>query len=231
MKHTPRRITTALFILTILCLPIAAQQKTITGKVVGVSDGDTITVLDSSKRQHKVRLEGIDAPESAQAFGQKSKQSLSHLIFGRTVMVTSSKTDRYGRTLGKVQLDGKNINYLQAMQGMAWFYRDYARDLSRDDAAAYEQAERTARAEKRSLWADPSPVPPWEFRRGKRELKVVATAPAATSGEVIGNKNSRIYHRPECPDYSKIAERNRVYFKTPAEAAKAGYRVAGNCPR
>jgi endonuclease YncB( thermonuclease family) len=231
MSQKERHVATALFILTLLLMPIAAQQKTITGKVVGVSDGDTITVLDGSKRQHKVRLEGIDAPESAQAFGQKSKQSLSDLVFGRIVTVTSSKTDRYGRTLGKVHLEGKNINYVQVMYGMAWCYRDYAKDLSRDDAAAYEQAEGAAKADKRGLWADPSPVAPWEFRRGKRMETVVITAPAATSGEVIGNKNSRIYHRPNCPDYRKVAERNRVIFGTPAEAEKAGYRVAGNCPR
>jgi endonuclease YncB( thermonuclease family) len=231
MRRKLRRITTALFILTVLCLPIAAQQKTITGKVVGVSDGDTITVLDGSKKQHKVRLEGIDAPESAQAFGQKSKQSLSDLVFGRTVTVTTSKTDRYGRALGKVALEGKNINYVQVMLGRAWFYRDYAKDLSRDDALAYEQAERTAKADNRGLWTDPSPVPPWEFRRGKREQKVDVTAPAGTSGEVIGNKNSRIYHRSDCPDYRKVSERNRVMFGTPAEAEKVGYRVARNCPR
>jgi endonuclease YncB( thermonuclease family) len=119
MRYTLRHVTTALFILTILLTPIAAQQKTITGKVVGVSDGDTITVLDDSKQQHKVRLEGIDAPESAQAFGTQAKKSLSDLVFGRTVTVASSKTDRYGRVLGKVQLEGKNINYVQALFGFA----------------------------------------------------------------------------------------------------------------
>jgi endonuclease YncB( thermonuclease family) len=231
MRKILRHINKAVFILTILLMPIAAQQKTITGKVVGVSDGDTITVLDGSKQQHKVRLEGIDAPESAQAFGQKSKQSLSDMVFGRNVTVVSSKTDRYGRALGKVTLEGKSINYVQVMYGMAWFYRAYSKDLSSEDAKAYEQAEQTARTDKRGLWADPSPVAPWEFRRGKREPKVVVTAPAATSGEVIGNKNSRIYHRPDCPDYRKVGERNRVIFGTPAEAEKAGYRVAGNCPR
>jgi len=92
----------------LLCLSAAAQPQPITGKVVGVSDGDTITVLDDQKRQHKIRLEGIDAPESNQDFGSRAKQSLSDLVFGKTVTVTSRKKDKYGRTLGKVTLDGKD---------------------------------------------------------------------------------------------------------------------------
>jgi endonuclease YncB( thermonuclease family) len=86
------------------------QPVTITGKVVGVSDGDTITILDSGNRQHKIRLEGIDAPESNQGYGSRAKQSLSDLVFGKTVTVTISKKDKYGRVLGKVTFDFKNIN-------------------------------------------------------------------------------------------------------------------------
>src|SRR5262245_3710588 len=99
-----------LLILMSLCLSVAAQPTTITGKVVGVADGDTITVLDASNTQHKIRLDGIDAPESAQDFGQRSKQSLSDMVFGKVVTVTSGKKDRYGRTVGKVTLDGRDIN-------------------------------------------------------------------------------------------------------------------------
>ncbi len=92
----------------LLCLSAAAQPQTITGKVVAIADGDTLTVLDASNKQHKVRLDGIDAPESSQDFGSSAKQRLSDLVFGKTVMVISSKKDRYGRTLGKVTLDGRN---------------------------------------------------------------------------------------------------------------------------
>jgi len=95
-----RQAVTAALLATLLCLSASAQQQTITGKVVGVSDGDTITVLDADKRQHKIRLEGIDAPESSQDYGSRAKQSLSDLVFGKTVTVTSSKRDRYGRVLG-----------------------------------------------------------------------------------------------------------------------------------
>jgi endonuclease YncB( thermonuclease family) len=112
------------------------QPQTITGKVVGVSDGDTITVLDASNTQHKIRLDGIDAPESAQDFGQRSKQSLSDLVFGKTVTITSGKKDRNGRTVGKVTLDGRDINLKQLNRGMAWFYRAYAKELSNNDATA-----------------------------------------------------------------------------------------------
>ena len=120
----------ALFMLLLL-LPVCGCAQTITGKVVGVSDGDTITVLDEQKRQHKVRLEGIDAPESSQDFGQRAKQSLSDLVFGKTVTVISSKKDKYGRTLGKVTLDGKDINQEQIDRGMAWFYRGVSGRVAR----------------------------------------------------------------------------------------------------
>src|SRR5215510_12762282 len=117
------------------------QPRTIIGKVVGVSDGDTITVLDEQKRQHKIRLDGIDAPESNQDYGSRAKQSLSDLVFGKTVTVISSKKDKYGRVLGKVTLDGKDINLEQINRGMAWFYTHYAAELNREDATAYGKAQ------------------------------------------------------------------------------------------
>src|SRR5262249_31168777 len=162
-----RQSVAAALLATLLCLSATAQQQTITGKVVGVSDGDTITVLDADNRQYRVRLLGIDAPESNQDFGSRAKQSLSDLVFGKTVTVTSLKRDRYGRVLGKVTLDGKNINLEQVNRGFAWFYVHYATELKPEDAKAYEQAEAQARKEKRGLWAAASPVPPWVFRRDR----------------------------------------------------------------
>jgi len=147
--------------------------------------------------------------------------------------VTSGKKDRYGRTVGKVMLDGRDINLEQLNRGLAWFYRAYAKELSRDDATAYEAAEERARREKRGLWADASPTPPWDFRRSGREAAVKAPGvkPTTTAtGPVIGNRNSMIYHLPSCPDYKKVSERNRVPFASEAEAMKAGYRKARNCP-
>jgi len=105
-----RQSASAALLAALLYLSASAQPQTITGKVVGVSDGDTITVLDADKRQHKIHLDGIDAPESNQDFGSRAKQSLSDLVFGKTVTVTSRKKDIYGRMLGTVTLDGKDIN-------------------------------------------------------------------------------------------------------------------------
>lgn len=169
MTDRSKQFVRALLVLMALCLPVAAQPQTITGKVVTVTDGDTITVLDADRLQNKIRLAGIDAPESGQAFGEKAKQSLSDLVFGKTVTVTSSKFDRYGRIVGKVALDGKDINLEQIRRGFAWFYRAYANELSTDDARAYDRAEASAKAERRGLWSDPSPVAPWEFRASRRK--------------------------------------------------------------
>lgn len=141
-----------------------ASAETITGRVVGVSDGDTITVLDASKAQHKIRLTGIDAPEKKQAFGQRSKESLSDLVYSQEVAVETAKVDRYGRELGKVIVGGMDANLEQIKRGLAWHYKAYQRDQSPADRATYAEAEEQARAGRKGLWADSQPVPPWEFR-------------------------------------------------------------------
>jgi endonuclease YncB( thermonuclease family) len=231
MRYSNRTIKAVLF-LSALLLSASAQPQTITGKVVGVSDGDTITVLDASNKEHKVRLLGIDAPESNQDFGSRAKQSRSDLVFGKTVTVTSEAKDMYGRVLGDVTLDGRNINLEQVRRGFAWFYRFYAKELRTEDVKAYDQAEAQARKEKRGLWAGPSPVPPWEFRQSGKAAKAPGAKPTTTAtGPIIGNRTSKIYHMSNCPDYNKVSERNRVPFKTEAEAQAAGYRKAKNCPQ
>lgn len=142
-----------------------AQAATYTGTVVGVSDGDTIKVLDGGRRQHRVRLAGIDAPEKAQAFGQRSKQSLSDLVYGRQVTIDTRKDDRYGREVGKVLVDGRDVNLEQLRRGMAWHYKAYEREQSAEDRAFYAAAEDRAREAKLGLWADPHAMAPWDFRR------------------------------------------------------------------
>ena len=94
-----------------------------TGNVVGVADGDTITVLNADKVQHKIRLTGIDAPEKKQPFGNRSKQSLSDMVFNKTVTVETDKRDSYGRELGKVLAGGKDMNLEQVRAGFAWHYK------------------------------------------------------------------------------------------------------------
>ncbi len=151
----------------LLALACTANAETITGLVVGIAEGDTITVLDAAKVQHKIRLSGIDAPEKKQAFGNRSKESLSALAFDKTVNVETSKRDRYGRQIGKVLVNGRDVNLVQVERGMAWFYRQYQREQSPNDQRLYETAEDAAKANKRGLWRDDAPVPPWEFRRNK----------------------------------------------------------------
>lgn len=153
-------ITLAALFLATIC-----QAGLISGRVVRVADGDTITVLDTSNVQHKIRLAGIDAPEKAQAYGERSRESLSDLVAGRTVIVETTKKDRYGRSVGKILLDGQDINLEQVRRGMAWFYRQYERELWPADRASYDAAEAEARQARRGLWADRAPVPPWDFRR------------------------------------------------------------------
>ncbi len=157
-------------IITILLLTLAltANAETITGRVVGVTDGDTITVLDADKVQHKIRLSGIDAPEKKQAFGNRSKESLSDLAFDKTVTVETDKRDKYGRQVGKVLVNGQDVNLVQVERGMAWFYRQYQREQSPNDQRLYEATEDAARADKRGLWRDADPVPPWVWRRAKK---------------------------------------------------------------
>lgn len=141
---------------------------TIEGRVVGVSDGDTITVLDSTKTQHKIRLAGIDAPESKQAFGQASKKHLSDLVFNRDVTLDCGKTDKYRREVCVVMLDGKDANLAQVTTGMAWWYRQYQKEQTAQQRGAYEAAEAAATAGKVGLWQDADPVPPWDWRHAKR---------------------------------------------------------------
>jgi endonuclease YncB( thermonuclease family) len=139
------------------------SDRKILGRVVSVADGDTITVLDENKTQIKVRLDAIDAPESGQSFGQAAKRALSEMVFGRDVVVIKKKEDRWGRTIGHVLIDGKDTNLLMLEAGMAWHYKQF--DQNRRLAAA----EREAREARRGLWQDSDPVPPWEWRRGRRE--------------------------------------------------------------
>ena len=160
-----------------LMFSIGALAETLTGRVVGVADGDTITVLDANREQHKIRLGGIDAPEKAQPFGQRSKESLSAMVFGKEVDVQWNKRDRYQRIVGKVWVQPVSCptcpktldaGLAQLTLGLAWWYRKYAKEQSPEDAGRYEFAEQEARAKRVGLWADGHALPPWEWRRGTR---------------------------------------------------------------
>lgn len=160
-----------LLAILVFLLVFSMPGKALEGRVVGVSDGDTLTLLDASNIQHKIRLAGIDAPEKTQAFGNRSKQSLSDMAFNRQATVETTKKDRYGRSVGKVLVDGKDLNLLQVERGMAWFYRAYESEQSPEDRANYAKAERRAKESGLGLWRDAEPEPPWNFRRSKRPSK------------------------------------------------------------
>lgn len=161
-----------LFLLAV-SLSTATLAETIEGRVVGVSDGDTITVLDQDRRKFKIRLGGIDAPEKKQAFGERSKQHLSRLVFNKEARIEWNKRDKYGRTIGKVWVApdscsncAKTVdaNLAQLRAGMAWWYRQYAKEQSVEDQQQYSKAESEAQNGRTGLWADPSPMQPWEWR-------------------------------------------------------------------
>jgi endonuclease YncB( thermonuclease family) len=140
----------------------ASPGDSITGKVVSIADGDTVTVLDQLDEQHRVRLFGIDAPEKSQAFGSRSKQNLADKVFGKMVRVDVVDIDRYGREVGRIYLGDRFINLEQVQDGCAWRYTQY--DRRREFAAA----EAGAREERRGLWSEAHPTPPWEYRREHR---------------------------------------------------------------
>ena len=128
-------------------------------RVVGISDGDTLTALRAGREKLKCRLYGIDAPEKKQAFGQASKLSLSEMSFGRTATIDVVGRDRYGRAICKIAVDGVDVNKQQIVRGMAWMYRRYAKDRTYSDAEVRAQSRRIG------IWRDNQPVPPWDFRR------------------------------------------------------------------
>lgn len=139
-------------------------ERTVVGKVVGVRDGDTATVLGENKVQYKFRFNGIDAPELKMDFGQKSKQNLSDLIFGKTVTVKFSKKDKYGRFVGNIYIGGKDVNLEQIKAGLAWHYKKYQDEQTEADRKLYSDAEIKAKEAKLGFWSLPNPTAPWEYR-------------------------------------------------------------------
>ena len=152
----------------VLALSFPARADSLTGRVVRVADGDTITVLDANNQQHKLRLSGIDAPEIKQAYGQASRKHLSALVAGKTVLAEWYKRDKYGRTVAKVLLDGQDVCLEQIKAGMAWHYKKYQQEQTPQDRAIYAVAEDEARSARRGLWKEADPMPPWEWRAAKR---------------------------------------------------------------
>ena len=164
-----KKLITIFFLLLISPLSFASHNQinpdneNIECKVVGISDGDTFSCLTAQKRLLKIRLSSIDAPEKSQSFGQKSKQKLSDLIFGKQVIVSIESKDKYERYIAEVfkPHDNYSVNYQMVFQGLAWSYDRYLKDN------AYKEAEILAKTNKIGLWSELNPINPEQYRHLK----------------------------------------------------------------
>ncbi|KAA2211609.1 nuclease [Pseudoroseomonas oryzae] len=188
-------------VLVLLLLSFPALAAELRGEVVGISDGDTLTLLTPDKRQVRVRLAEIDAPESRQPWGSRAQQALSALVFHQAVRVVVQDTDRYGRTVGTVWVGGRNANAEMVRQGQAWVYRQYLRDRS---LLALEDEAKQAR---RGLWALPEAerVPPWQWRR-QGQSSQPAPAPLPRASAVAGSAAFTCGGKRLCREMSSCAE-------------------------
>ena len=144
------------------------SAETLYGRVVGVADGDTLTLLDRDNRQHKIRISGIDAPEKGQPFGEVSRQNLARLVFDRNVRAECYKEDRYRRQVCRLFDGSRDVALAQLDAGLAWWFRRYAAEQPPQERAEYASAEDRARADAVGLWRDRDPVPPWEWRNVRK---------------------------------------------------------------
>ena len=150
--------------IVLMLLVFEVNAEVLNGTVVGISDGDTITVLDKLSIEHKVRLMGIDAPEKSQTFGNEAKQTLSNYIYKKEVSVEYKKLDKFKRIVGKVELDGQDICLKMIVDGMAWHYTDYEKEQTKTDRDLYREAEANARSGMIGLWHQANAIKPSEFR-------------------------------------------------------------------
>lgn len=149
-----------------LGLQVAVAAELV-GRVVAITDGDTLTILDAGRRQHKLRIAGIDAPEKRQPWSERSRQHLASLAFGKSALADCYKKS-YKRQVCRVYVAGADVGLAQVSAGLAWWYRKYAIEQTPEDRGRYEAAEQQARSRRLALWVEPRPVPPWEWRRRDR---------------------------------------------------------------
>jgi endonuclease YncB( thermonuclease family) len=187
------------------------------GRCVGVTDGDTITVL-FGEQPVRVRLEGIDAPERGQPYSASAKRHLSALVFDEAVRVRVVELDRYGRVVGRVLAGNVDTSVSLVESGLAWHYTRYSDD---PELAAAEIA---ARAAERNLWSLRDPLPPWTLREERRAVR----SPSENEAVVYhGNRRSRVYHAPSCRHYD--CKNCTVVFATQEDAIDAGFRPDRAC--
>jgi micrococcal nuclease len=161
-----RHLSLALLLLASPALAApTATETTLKLKVTSVHDGDTLTGINDSNEQVKVRLDAIDAPELSQPYGQASRKALAEKVFGKVVTVTTKKRDQYGRVIGHVIVGKRDVNLELLEEGAVWHYERY------DKNKRLQEAEASARSSKKGLWREPDPVAPWEWRKSERERK------------------------------------------------------------
>ena len=216
LRRIPKITTVILLILTLN----AVHGKTVEGRVISVTDGDTLTMLLADKKKLKIRLTGIDAPEKRQSYGAKSKEHLASLVYQKIVKVEYSRVDRYQRTLGKVLMEGIDINLEQVLNGFAWHYKTYAKDQSVRDQNEYSKAEVKAKRNRRGLWQDERPQPPWEFRKGANRP---SSPERKTDYAPIKLSRNGICHEPQTSYYERTI--HFTPFKALEECLSAGGRT------
>lgn len=162
------RLIRAWAVVTALAVPLFSAAAEFDGTIIGVADGDTVTLLDASKTQHRIRLDGIDAPERSQPHGQRARQSLAALAHGKPAHADCPKIDRYGRAVCRVTVDGVDVGLEQIRRGLAWHYVKYAHEQRAIDRITYARAESDARSTSLGLWSFSDPIPPWDYRRQQK---------------------------------------------------------------
>jgi len=169
----PLQLKNILFVLLALFLSLGLSafaqgtnpsKSIISGKVIGISDGDTITILVQGHEQYTVRLAAIDCPEKTQSFGNRAKRVLSEKVFGHNVRIENRGKDQYGRSLGIVMMGDIDINEYMISQGLAWHYKKYADKQPPEEADRYSRAEEIAKQNKKGFWIQDNPTPPWQYR-------------------------------------------------------------------
>lgn len=163
------RLVYALVSTLLLLAAPGVQAEWLAGRVVAVADGDTVALVDSAQTRHKIRLAGIDAPESRQPYGQIARQGLSELVEGQWVRVQYDKSDRYGRVVGRIEHEGRDVNLELLRRGLAWHFKKYQNEQSEADRTAYAAAEQQAQSARLGLWRDTRPQAPWDYRAQTRQ--------------------------------------------------------------
>jgi micrococcal nuclease len=227
-----RLLAVVLFLATLAAVSEAAPAKSVprsfSGVVTHVADGDTLDVT-IGQRVERIRLDGIDAPESGQPFGTRARTHLRALAFSQRASVNVKNTDRWGRLVARVIVGGKDISEEMLAAGLAWHYVEYSSD------PRLAALEKQARARRLGLWADQSPVPPWVARRSSAPRSGATGGAQSRSanrtpdvpGPYHGNVSSHVYHAPGCREYE--CRNCREVFSTWRQADAAGYRPHDAC--